>query len=134
MLPPTHKTRFPSFPRVPPMKKNLTQPARKCQDFAPAHRVPRFLWFQRWSRYGSVCLLASPTLQVYPEPEGDRRHREASTSSPRWLPTDLGNDITPGYRYEVEPSKVQPIRHVKIRIPDLRSHQLKSGAATTVCP
>jgi hypothetical protein len=29
---------------------------------------------------------------VYPEPEGDRRHREeTSTSTPRWLPTDLEN-------------------------------------------
>jgi len=58
--------------------------------------VPRFLWLQRWSRCGSVCPLASPGLQVYPKSESDRRHREkASTSTPRWLPTDLGNGITP---------------------------------------
>jgi hypothetical protein len=65
-----------------------------------------------------ICVSArEPRLQVYPEPEGDRRHREeASTSTPRWLPTDLGNGITPGYRYEVEPSKVQPIRRVDIRL------------------
>jgi hypothetical protein len=59
-------------------------------------QVPRFLWLQRWSRCGSVCPLASPGLQVYPESESDRRHREeASTSTPRWLPTDLENGITP---------------------------------------
>jgi len=58
-----------------------------------------------------------PGLQVYLEIEGDRRHREeASTLTPRWLPTDLGNGITLGYQYEVEPSKVQPIQHVDIQL------------------
>jgi hypothetical protein len=33
---------------------------RKCQDFAPAHR---FLWLQRWSRCGSVDLLAAPACK-----------------------------------------------------------------------
>ena len=31
-------------------------------------------------------------------------------------PIDLGNGIAPGYRYEVEPSKVQPIRHVDTQL------------------
>jgi len=43
-----------------------------------------------------VCRLASPDPQVYLESESDRRHREeASTSTPRRLPTDLRNGITP---------------------------------------
>jgi len=46
-----------------------------------------------------ACPFASPGLQVYPKSESDRRHREeASTSTPRWLPTDLGNGIKPRYR------------------------------------
>ena len=40
-----------------------------------------------------VCV---PGLQVHPESESDRRHREeALTSTPRWLTTDLGNGMTP---------------------------------------
>jgi hypothetical protein len=75
---------------------DTTPTAWKCQDFAPAHQVPHFLWLQRWPQCGSVLSareprLASLGLQVYPEPEGDQRHREeAPTPTPRRLPTDLG--------------------------------------------
>jgi hypothetical protein len=52
-----------------PTPPTTTPTARKCQDFALAHQVPRFLWLQRWSQCGSVGPLASPGLQVYPEPK-----------------------------------------------------------------
>jgi hypothetical protein len=70
---------------------------------------PAFFGF-RWSRCGSVCPLASLGLQVYPEGDQRQKHRH------RWLDADLGNGITPGYRYEVKPSKVQPIRLLDIRL------------------
>ena len=69
---------------------------RKCQYFALAHQVPRSSWLQKWSRCCNMCPLASLGLQVY-EPKVDRRHQEeVLTSTPRWLPTNLGNGITPG--------------------------------------
>jgi hypothetical protein len=60
-----------------------------------------------------VCPLASLGLQVRERSKTLRRSIDIDASMATHR---SGNGITPGHRYEVEPSKVQPIRHVDIQL------------------
>jgi len=93
---------------IPPHTPSIT--TRKCQDFALAHWMPRFLWLQRWPRCSSVCPSArEPRLanvfRVRERSMTSKRSIDIDASGTRYHPQipvrsrALENSANPTWRY-----------------------------------
>jgi hypothetical protein len=86
---------------------------RKCQDFALSLQVPRFLWLQRWSCCGSMSARLASVSRARGRSKTSGRSTDIDASMATHRP---GKRYHPRIRYEVEPSKVQPIQRVDFRL------------------